>query len=361
MISSGASFPVQSVKFRAPWQASIPRPLTVFAPNRHKGALGTRFSLLSCSDDGVVLRAVKKAQDSDEIIVRVNEIAGKKHDRVTLRFFKPIAAAREIYASEEPLGAVTPEDGALTFDLDAFDVRSFALRFESAPAQPVKHKPAALAMNTFALTKNDSRDSVCLPNLDWSLPAELLPESVQSGGLPFELQTDPGRPNALLCNGQTVDVPAGAKAFCFLGCALGGDKDYTFFVDGSEVPVRVQDIRDPIGRWDLTDLGEAAAIKRDPLAFSLTHTHGKDGDNIGCQTYFFRREIPVEKAAQLRLPVHSDLLLLSAVFKTETHRAPLLTTLYDDVQNRAIRKEQYAGDTHVYRTEKVRCFWRRFF
>ena len=336
-------------------------PLTVFAPNRHKGALGRQFSLFTCSDDSVVVRAVKKAQDSDEIVVRVNEVAGKKRDRVTLRFCRPVVAAREIYASEEPRGALTPEDGAITFDIDPFDVRSFALCFDMKPSQTFKHKPAELPMNTFVLTKNDSRDSVCLPNLDYALPAELMPSLVQSGGLPFELQTDPDRPNALLCNGQTIDVPAGAKAFCFIGCALGGDRDYAFTVGDETVTARVQDIAAPIGKWDLTDLGEGAAIKRDPLAFSLTHTHGKDGDNIGKQTYFFRYEIPVEKAAALRLPVHSDLLLLSALFKCETHAAAPLTTLYDEVAPRVIRKEAYAGDTRTYRSEKARCFWRRFF
>jgi hypothetical protein len=123
----------------------------------------------------------------------------------------------------------------------------------------------------------------------------------------------------------------------------------------------VQDICAPIGKWDLTDLGESAAIKRDPLAFSLTHTHGTDGDRIGKQTYFFRYEIPVEKAAVLRLPVHSELLLLSAVFKTEPHRAALLTTLYDKAEPRAIAKEAYEGDAAVYRREKLTSLWRRFF
>lgn len=336
-------------------------PLAVFAPDRHKGALGRQFSLLSCSSDSVVIRAVKKAEDSDEIIVRVNEVAGKPQKDVKLRFFLPVMSAREVFASEEALGALPADGGELLFDLDPFDVRTFALRFETKAPAPVKSKPCALPFNTFILTANDRRDAVCMPNLDYSLPAELIPSKTVSGGLCFPLVNDPGQPNALLCNGQELAVPVGAKAFCFVGAALGGDKAFTFMLDGAPVECRVQDISAPIGKWDLTDLGESAAIKRDPLALSLTHTHGADGDRIGHQTRFFRYEIPLEKASNIKLPVHSDLLLLSAVFKTETHRADLLTELYDSVEPRVIRKEAYAGDPGDYRREKARTFWRRFF
>lgn len=336
-------------------------PLCVFRPNRHKGALGRQFSLLSCSNDSVVIRAVKKAEDGDEVIVRVNEVAGKPQKGVSLRFFLPVASAREVYASEEALGALPAEDGALTFDMDPFDVRTFALRFETEKAAFVKSKPCALPFNTFVLTANNRREGAFLPGLDFSLPAELMPRRTMSGGLCFPLVSDPGQPNALLCNGQELAVPAGAKAFCFVGAALGGDKTFTFTVDGAPVDCRVQDLCDPIGRWDLTDLGEGAAIKRDPLALSLTHTHGAEGDRIGKQTCFFRYEIPLEKASNIKLPVRSDLLLLSAVFKTETHRADLLTELYDRVEPRVIRKEAYAGDVRDYRREKARTFWRRFF
>ncbi len=336
-------------------------PLAAFSLGRHKGALGTRFSLLSCSNDSVVVRAVKQAQDSDEIVVRVNEIAGKQQERVTLRFFQPVVSVREIYASEETIGMYPVEDGAITFDLDPFDVRSFALSFPEKPVHPVKSKPAVLPLNTFVLTTNDKRSDAFLPMLDFSLPGELMPGEVLSGGLRFELNNACNTPNALLCNGQTLDVPAGAKAFCFIGCALGADKTYTFKADETEIACKVQNLLEPIGKWDLTDLEESAAIKRDPLAFSLTHTHGKDGDNIGQQTFFFRCEVPLGKAKTLTMPVHSDLLLLSAVFKTEAQRAELLTTLYDKAQPREIDKEAYSGEAVAYRAEKLRSLWRRFF
>lgn len=336
-------------------------PLAAFSMGRHKGALGTRFSLLSCSNDSVVLRAVKKAQDSDEIVVRVNEIAGKKQEHVTLRFFQPVLSAREIFASEETMNVYPAEDGAITFDLDPFDVRSFALTFEQKTAQPVKSKPCVLPMNTFVLTTNEQKADAFLPTLECSLPQELMPQDVLSGGLRFPIQTSCQYPNALLCNGQTLDVPAGAKAFCFIGCALGNDKTYTFTADDTALSCKVQNLLQPIGKWDLTDLAESAAIKRDPLAFSLTHTHGKDGDNIGQQSYFFRYEVPLGKAKTLTLPVRSDLLLLSAVFKTESQSAALLTTLYDKVEPRPVRKEDYSGEAVAYRAEKLRSLWRRFF
>jgi hypothetical protein len=225
----------------------------------------------------------------------------------------------------------------------------------------VKSKPAVLPLNTFVLTANEQRADAFLPMLDFSLPQELMPETVLSGGMQFSLNNGVQHPNALLCNGQTLEVPAGAKAFCFIGCALGDDKTYTFQADDTEIACKVQNLLQPIGKWDLTDLGEAAAIKRDPLAFSLTHTHGKDGDNVGQQSYFFRYTLPLQKAKTLTLPVRSDLLLLSGVFCTEAQDALLLTELYDSVAPRTVRKEDYSGEIAAYRKEKVRALWRRFF
>ena len=151
------------------------------------------------------------------------------------------------------------------------------------------------------------------------------------------------------------------EAFCFIGCALGDDKTYTFQADDTEIACKVQNLLQPVGKWALTDLGESAAIKRDPLAFSLTHTHGKDGDNVGQQSYFFRYTLPLQKAKTLTLPVRSDLLLLSGVFCTQAQDALLLTELYDSVAPRTVRKEDYSGEIAAYRKEKVRALWRRFF
>ena len=79
------------------------------------------------------------------------------------------------------------------------------------------------------------------------------------------------------------------------------------------------------------------------------------------QSCFFRYEVPLGKAKTLTLPVRSDLLLLSAVFKTESQSAALLTTLYDKAEPRPVRKEDYSGEAVAYRAEKLRSLWRRFF
>src|SRR5206468_11496311 len=56
--------------------ARLNQPLAAFQTSTHSGALGRSFSLLSMDNRQVAVQAVKKAEDSDEIVVRVKETAG---------------------------------------------------------------------------------------------------------------------------------------------------------------------------------------------------------------------------------------------------------------------------------------------
>ena len=51
--------------------------------------------------------AVKKAEDGDEIIVRLVELDGKPQKDVRITFASPITAAREVNGQEEPVGPAT--------------------------------------------------------------------------------------------------------------------------------------------------------------------------------------------------------------------------------------------------------------
>src|SRR5579859_2299241 len=60
------------------WQAQrLNAPLIAFATSKHPGALGRKMSLLTVSNSRVRVLAVKKAEQSDEVIVRFVELGGK--------------------------------------------------------------------------------------------------------------------------------------------------------------------------------------------------------------------------------------------------------------------------------------------
>ncbi len=51
--------------------------------------------------DNIIVRAIKKAEDSDEIIIRLNEGANESTENVLIELGAGIASAREIFAKSE--------------------------------------------------------------------------------------------------------------------------------------------------------------------------------------------------------------------------------------------------------------------
>ena len=72
---------------RTEWQGRrLNQPLIAFATSRHSGKLGRSFSLLSVNTDQVDVRAVKQAEGTNHIIVRVQELWASKARHRALAF-----------------------------------------------------------------------------------------------------------------------------------------------------------------------------------------------------------------------------------------------------------------------------------
>src|SRR5207244_10852715 len=69
------------------WQAyRLNQPLIAFQSPSHAGALGKNLSLLKVSNDRIRLMAFKKAEASDELVVRLVEMDGKPSANVHVSF-----------------------------------------------------------------------------------------------------------------------------------------------------------------------------------------------------------------------------------------------------------------------------------
>jgi alpha-mannosidase len=90
------------------WQAQrLNDPLIAFQASKHAGALGREFSLLKISNPRIRVLALKKAEQSDEIIVRLVELEGRPQHDVRISFNAAILSAREVNGQEQPV-ASTP-------------------------------------------------------------------------------------------------------------------------------------------------------------------------------------------------------------------------------------------------------------
>ncbi len=306
----------------------------VFVTDKHVGVLGGEYSFGTVSDDNVIIRAVKKAENTDEIIVRVNEGANRITRNVKLSLGNGIESAREVYASEEELGEAVVDDGRLVFDLAPFEVKTFALKLKGGRvSEKAKQTTVALPFNVDVVTSNANREATIIPTKGVSIPAEILPEEITCGGVTFKIgETTNAMNNALICDGQEIDVDC--DTLSIMAASLVGDGDFIFNVDDEEVVLSIQALEERIGCWDLYDLGETAFIKRDKLAWECTHTHSPEGDNVANQLFFFRYDLHVKGAKKVKLPVGNEIIVMAATQVNDTASTIIVSEMYDSIERR---------------------------
>ena len=149
-------------KEQTDWQAlRLNQPLIAFVAPKHPGALGRAFSLLRLNDSRVRVMALKKAEESDAIVVRIVELDGKPR-KARLTFASRVRAAREVNGQELPLGKATLDDGALLTTLKPYQIRTFALTIAGAATKARAPRTFELQSSnrTFLLPPRTNRISV---------------------------------------------------------------------------------------------------------------------------------------------------------------------------------------------------------
>ncbi len=243
-------------KAETDWQAyRLNDPMTAFTTVAHPGRLGKSFSLVHLNSTRVRLLAMKKAEASDEIVLRMVELDGRPAQNVRVSFAAPVTAAREINAQEQPVGSATVSGGALTTSFTAYQPRSFALRLGSAPVKvaPVHSQPVALTYDLAAASNDDTKTvGGGFDGKGNALPAEMLPAQMTYHGVRFDLAAaKTGTPNAVVARGQTIALPAGKHNRIYvLAAATGGDQTASFTAGGSRADLTIQDWGGFIGQWD---------------------------------------------------------------------------------------------------------------
>lgn len=302
------------------------QPLTAYACAKHAGALGSAYSFGSVSSNQVILRAVKKAEDSEEIVVRLNEGAGSALDKFTLSLGEGIESAREIYASEEPLGDAVVEDGKLVTSFTPYQIRSFALTLKKSGVQAQKpvSKPAQLEFDKNVITSNGQDTG----DFEKNIPRELIPYVITANGVDFEIaQTDK---NACVMKGQTVKISEGTDKLCLLCASFGSDKNVTFDVDGATVTKTVLSATEPFAGWDLPDLGDVAFVKHGKLGWEATHSHTNGRDNIVKGLCFYIVELDVKGKDSVILPVDQDVVVIAAT-EVKNKGGKIVSKTFDEV------------------------------
>jgi alpha-mannosidase len=347
---------------KSDWQsARLGQPLFVFRTAPHEGKLGRSFSLLHLSSDDIAVRAVKMAENSDQILVRLQELNGSGAKAVDLGAADGVADAAELNGIEEPLGPVKNQDGSLALDFKPYQIRSLGMSLK-APAKltPPVSVPVKLPYNLDIFSFSDSKYDGGCDDDGATIPAEMINDTVTSEGIRFQIgPTDNGKQNAIRCEGQTITLPdAKFNAVYLLAMAVNGDTDGTFKVDDRATQLHIEDWSGYIGQWDnrvfrgevpaLTysvtnplDHLDAGFIKRAPLAWFCSHRHQQDGsDQVYTYCYLFKYRLKTPANAKtLTLPENSRIRVVAVSLVQDENDATVATVpLYDDFTGRTAIK-----------------------
>ncbi len=368
---------------RTDWQAlRLNVPLVAFQATKHQGALGRNFSLLNVSSDRVRVMAVKKAEESDEIVIRLVEIDGKAQQNVRVAFAAPIAAAREVNGQEMPVGAATVVNGELATNFGPYEPRTFAVKLTPATARVAapKSQPVELAYEKSVATQDGHPSTGAFDGNGRALPAEMLPAELIYNGIRFRL-AKATKANAVIPRGQTITLPAGTyNRVYLLAASADGDQDATFRVGDSATSLTIQDWTGYIGQWDnriwkaveqptppepaAGDNSPAAQrarrtresvklhgpltkdefagltpgfIKPASVAWFASHRHGSDGSNEPYDysyLYAYTLDVPAN-AKTLTLPNNSKIRILAIAVADESETLQAAQPLYDTLCNQS--------------------------
>jgi alpha-mannosidase len=330
------------------WQGQrLNAPLYAFGAPKHPGTLGRSFSLLGVSSARVRVLAVKRAEQSEEVVVRAVELDGKPARAVRFSFGAPLAGAREVNGVERRMASVPLVKGDLVADFTPYQVRTFAVQLGAAPAKAARPSSQAVTLPFDQAVASTDR-SVSGGRFDStgrSLAAEMLPATLPYAGIAFTLGPASSR-NAVAARGQTIRLPAGPFTKVHLLAAADGDQRATFRLGALPVELTIQDWGGFIGQWDnrawrsreepappragqpapapgtpprmrtVTEFTGALVrgyVKPAPVAWFASHRHATDGSNEPYSysyLYAYTLDLP-PGATTLMLPANERIKVLA--------------------------------------------------
>ena len=341
------------------------QPLYAFMAPAHTGTLGKSFSFISSDNENVILKAVKQAEKSDEIVVRFYETTGKSAQKANIAFAAEIASAQEINGVEDVKGAASFSGNKLSFEIKPYSMKSFKLKLK-APAQkaaPVEQVAIALPFNTKTSSYNAFRTDANFDGKGNSFASELLPQEIDFKGINFQLG-QPDAPNGIKSRRDTIDLPAGNyNRLYLLAASTQHDLMETFTVDNKEYPVMIPSYTGFVGQWGHTD-HTVGYLKNADIAYAGTHKHNmiQNRDVPYEFTYMFSIALDIPaNSKKLFLPDNPRVVVFAATVAQDVNNAVVPATdlmkvnlLLKNADDEGFaRKNLVAGKTVVDRSGEI--------
>lgn len=311
------------------------KPLVAFqTSSRRSGRFGDALSLLKISSSGVIVRAIKNAEDNDGIVIRVNEGIGKKHKNVEISMLGKILTADEIFASEEKIADAKIKDGKLVFDIKPFEVKCFKVTVNAERNKAHENfKKIDLEYNSTGITSDEYKVNTILQGSGCSLPNELIPDSLTVHGITFRMPNAELNKNIFIPREQKIDIPKGSTKLYFLAASTIGTQEITIFADNKERHLTIYPLREKFGMWDMAGLQQTTKINDAPIGIEFTHTHHPEGNIADGKAYFYMYEIDVRNCKSVTMPENNKVVILAMTAVKKFSNTYLATSFIDKVDD----------------------------
>ncbi len=289
--------------------------LKSFVSTKHQGLLGNSFSFLSSDNDQVFVRALKRAEVSDEYVVRVYEMGGKQTQRATLTFASDIAEATEADGTEKTKGAASFSGKGLQVVIKPFSVKTFKVKLKNENRQKMEVDAYMLPLtyDRQCFSYNEFRSSGNFEG-GYSYAAELMPEGgLCVDGIPFRFGEFDAK-SGMTCQGQKIKLPS-EKNYQHIYLLAASDKDdrmASFMVGKTEQTVSVPFYSGFVGQWGHD--GQSVEYLRDAeVAYVGSHRHSSGGDEPYEFTYMYKIRLDVPKnVREIILPNDPHIVIFAA-------------------------------------------------
>jgi alpha-mannosidase len=343
----------------------------VFKVPKHRGN-SSSFSLLKISNDRVNIQAIKMAEDSSGVVVRMQELNGQACTGVKLSVALPIIAADVLDGVERPFNtSLATKKGTISFNFEPNELKTIRLKFSGTKSEIATTQPVSLKYDSDIFSYNSYREDGyddrnprseghrgTMDGTGRTYPAEMIHDKVQLGNVAFAIgPRNVGEYNAVACLGQTIELTKGTKVLHLLAAA-DVDTDVILKSGGKDFPLTIGGWTGYMGSWDnrefegyVAELSysmrnklktiQPAYIRNQRIAWAASHHHLPAGDSLYeyCYLFAYRVEIP-ENATSITLP-NSRFVRIVAMSVGDEGNAKALQSPFEDLQRDEVFKKRF--------------------
>lgn len=288
--------------------------IKAYAASPHNGPLGKTFSLASSDNPAIAIKALKKAESSDEYVVRVYETSGTDAQNGMIHFPFAIKSAVVADGTEKTLRQASFNGNDLAVSVVRNGIATYKITFDvqqDAESPDFKYLDLPFDKKCFSLNGFESGANF---SEGFSYAMEIMPDTITSAGIPFITVKD-----SLLdgkgCKGDTLHLPDGNYDKLYILAATAkeqGSAKGIFMTGKNSTTLTIPSYTGFIGQWGHTDHTHGY-LKNDEIGYVGTHRHSPDGDCPYEFTYMFKYCIDIpQDTRQIILPDNSDIVIFAA-------------------------------------------------